>query len=43
MMGRKEVLIPATNLAIDDRLIEGVKKIGGRKTKNAAVKEALEE
>lgn len=33
----------ATNLAIEDRLLEHAKKIGGHKTKRAAVTEALEE
>ena len=33
----------ATNLAIDDRLIEEAKRIGGHRTKKAAVTEALEE
>lgn len=33
----------ATNLAIDDRLIEEAQKIGGHRTKKAAVTEALEE
>lgn len=33
----------ATNLAISDKLIEEAKKIGGHKTKKAAVEEALEE
>lgn len=32
-----------TNLAIDDKLIEQAKKIGGHKTKKAVVTEALEE
>jgi Arc/MetJ family transcription regulator len=33
----------ATNLAIDDRLIEEARRIGGHRTKKAAVTEALEE
>ena len=33
----------ATNLAIDDKLIEQAKIIGGHKTKKAVVTEALEE
>ena len=33
----------ATNLAIDDRLLEEALKIGGQKTKKATVTEALEE
>ena len=33
----------ATNLAIDDRLMQQAKKVGGHKTKKAAVTEALEE
>ena len=33
----------ATNLAIEDRLLQQAKKIGGHKTKKAAVTEALEE
>lgn len=33
----------ATNLAIDDRLIEEARKVGGHRTKKAAVTEALEE
>jgi len=33
----------ATNLAIDDKLIDEAKKIGGHKTKKAVVTEALEE
>ena len=33
----------ATNLGIDDRLLEEAKKIGGQPTKKAAVTEALEE
>jgi len=32
-----------TNLAIDDKLIEQAKNIGGHKTKKAVVTEALEE
>ena len=33
----------ATNLAIDDKLINEVKRVGGHKTKKAAVTAALEE
>lgn len=33
----------ATNLAIEDRLLQQAKKAGGHKTKKAAVTEALEE
>ena len=33
----------ATNLAIDDKLIEEARKIGGHRTKKAAVIEALQE
>jgi Arc/MetJ family transcription regulator len=33
----------ATNLAIDDALLEEAQKIGGHKTKKATVTEALEE
>jgi Arc/MetJ family transcription regulator len=33
----------ATNLAIDDKLIEEARRVGGHKTKKAAVTEALEE
>jgi Arc/MetJ family transcription regulator len=33
----------ATNLAIDDRLIEEARKTGGHKTKKEAVTRALEE
>jgi Arc/MetJ family transcription regulator len=33
----------ATNLAIDDRLIEQARKAGGHRTKKATVTEALEE
>jgi Arc/MetJ family transcription regulator len=32
-----------TNLAIDDRLLEKAKRIGGHRTKKATVTEALEE
>jgi Arc/MetJ family transcription regulator len=38
-----EVLIMATNLAIDDRLIDEARRIGKKTTKKAAVTEALEE
>lgn len=33
----------ATNLALDDKLIEAAQKLGGHKTKKAAVTAALEE
>jgi hypothetical protein len=33
----------ATNLALDDRLLEEALKVGGRGTKKATVTEALEE
>ncbi len=33
----------ATNLAIDDRLLEEAQEIGGHRTKKATVTEALEE
>jgi Arc/MetJ family transcription regulator len=33
----------ATNLAIDDRLLEEAQRIGGHRTKKATVTEALEE
>ena len=33
----------ATNLALDDRLIEAAQKVGGHKTKKAAVTAALDE
>lgn len=33
----------ATNLAIDDRLLEEALRIGGRRTKKATVTEALQE
>ena len=33
----------ATNLVIDDKLIEEARKIGGHRTKKAAVIDALEE
>jgi Arc/MetJ family transcription regulator len=33
----------ATNLAIDDRLLEEAQKVGGHRTKKATVTEALEE
>jgi Arc/MetJ family transcription regulator len=32
-----------TSLAIDDRLLEEARRVGGRRTKKAAVTEALEE
>jgi len=32
-----------TNLAIDDRLLETARKIGGQRTKKATVTEALQE
>ena len=33
----------ATNLALDDKMIETARKLGGHKTKRAAVTAALEE
>jgi hypothetical protein len=33
----------ATNLAIDDRLLEEAQRVGGHRTKKATVTEALEE
>jgi hypothetical protein len=33
----------ATNLAIDDRLLEEARKVGGHRTKKATVTEALNE
>jgi hypothetical protein len=33
----------ATNLAIDNRLLEEARRIGGQKTKHATVTEALQE
>jgi Arc/MetJ family transcription regulator len=33
----------ATNLAIDDRLLDEAQRIGGQKTKKATVTEALQE
>jgi Arc/MetJ family transcription regulator len=33
----------ATNLALDDKMIEAARKLGGHKTKNAAVTAALDE
>ena len=33
----------ATNLAIDDRLLEEARQVGGHRTKKATVTEALEE
>jgi hypothetical protein len=33
----------ATNLAIDDRLLEKARRIGGQRTKKATVTEALQE
>jgi Arc/MetJ family transcription regulator len=33
----------ATNLAIDDRLLEEARRVGGQKTKKATVTEALTE
>lgn len=38
-----ENLHMATNLAIDDRLLEEALKVGGHRTKKATVTEALEE
>jgi len=39
----QEVIIMATNLAIDDELIEEARKVGGQRTKKAVVTEALKE
>ncbi len=33
----------ATNLALDEKLLEEVKRLGGHRTKRAAVNEALQE
>jgi Arc/MetJ family transcription regulator len=33
----------ATNLALDDKLVQEVKRLGGHTTKRAAVNEALQE
>jgi hypothetical protein len=38
-----EVLAMATNLALDDRLIEEARKVGGHRTKKEAVTAALDE
>lgn len=43
LLGHHEELNMATNLAIDDKLIIEAQAIGGKKTKKAAVTEALEE
>ncbi len=37
----KEVIVIATNLQIDDKLIQKAVKLGGHKTKKAAVSKAL--
>jgi Arc/MetJ family transcription regulator len=37
----KEVMVMATNLQIDDKLIQKAVRLGGHKTKKAAVSEAL--
>jgi len=37
----KEVIVVATNLQIDDTLIQKAVKLGGHKTKKAAVSKAL--
>jgi Arc/MetJ family transcription regulator len=39
----EEVMILATNLQLDDRLIERAVKLGKHKTKRAAVTQALKE
>jgi len=39
----EEVIILATNLQLDDRLIERAVKLGNHKTKRAAVNQALKE
>jgi len=39
----EEVIILATNLQLDDRLIERAVKLGKHKTKRAAVTQALKE
>jgi Arc/MetJ family transcription regulator len=36
----KEVIVLATNLQIDDKLIQKAVRLGGHKTKKAAVSEA---
>jgi Arc/MetJ family transcription regulator len=38
-----KLLHMATNLAIDDRLLEEARKVGGHRTKKATVTEALTE
>ena len=42
-MDIKEVMTLATNLQLDDRLIEKAVKLGKHKTKRAAVTQALKE
>lgn len=42
-MDIKEVITLATNLQLDDRLIEKAVKLGKHKTKRAAVTQALKE
>lgn len=42
-MDIEEVMILATNLQLDDRLIERAVKLGKHKTKRAAVTQALKE
>ena len=42
-MGVCENIVMATNLAIDDRLLEEARSIGGHRTKKATVTEALHE
>ena len=37
----KEVIVMATNLQIDDKLIQKAVRLGGHKTKKAAVSKAL--
>jgi len=38
-----KIVVMATNLAIDDRLLAQAQKIGGQRTKKATVTEALQE
>ena len=41
MCDYKEVMVMATNLQIDDKLIQKAVRLGGHKTKKAAVSKAL--